>query len=195
MNREEWLHSAAEIFKEKLFAPIDVKLPKNIRIGVGFPKGRGGKGQHAIGQCWTHEKSKDGTFEIFIHPELDNPYRVADVLIHELCHVGAGIDAGHGSKFRRIAVEVGLAGKMTATVAGEELFKRLPELLQPLPKYPHASLDWSRVLTTAAKKDGTRMIKATCSNESCGFVIRTTRKWIENVGLPICACGGEFECE
>jgi len=191
MNREEWLYRAAGIFKEELFAPVGVKLPSNIRIGVGFPKGRGGKGQHAIGQCWTHERSRDKTFEIFIHPELDNPLRVADVLIHELCHVGAGIDAGHGSQFRRIAKEVGLAGKMTATVAGEMLLERLPKLLKPLPKYPHASLDASRAITTAAKKEGTRLIKAECGE--CGFIIRTTRKWIEDVGLPICACGGEFK--
>ena len=35
------------------------------------------------------------------------------------------------------------------------------------------------------------MLKAEC--DSCGMVVRTTRKWIEEVGLPTCACGGQFE--
>lgn len=36
----------------------------------------------------------------------------------------------------------------------------------------------------------TRQRPAAC--DSCGMKIRTTRAWIEQVGLPLCRCGGEF---
>jgi hypothetical protein len=40
------------------------------------------------------------------------------------------------------------------------------------------------------KKQSTRMLKLEC--DECGYVVRTTQKWI-NVGVPVCHCGAEFQ--
>jgi hypothetical protein len=36
------------------------------------------------------------------------------------------------------------------------------------------------------------MLKLEC--EDCGYVVRTTQKWIE-MGSPTCYCGGHFKVE
>lgn len=38
------------------------------------------------------------------------------------------------------------------------------------------------------KKQSTRLVKVQCSNQECGYVLRTTAKWIDKVGAPICPC-------
>ena len=35
----------------------------------------------------------------------------------------------------------------------------------------------------------TRLFKAECL--SCGYIIRTTRKWLDGEGAPLCPCNGE----
>ena len=70
---------------------------------------------------------------------------------------------------------------MTATEAGEELKGRLNALVEQLGEYPHA------LLTESGKKQSTRMIKCECY--SCGYIARTSSKWIEEAGAPICPCG------
>ena len=42
------------------------------------------------------------------------------------------------------------------------------------------------------KKDGTRLLKVVCPNPDCGYLMRTTERWIK-VGLPICPCGTRME--
>jgi hypothetical protein len=193
LTRESWLVQAVALLSAELLTPLGYKLPDKIRVSVGFPYGRrGGKGQHAIGQCWSAKASSDGFHEIFISPELDKADRVTDVLIHELVHVVAGIEAGHRKAFRNVAVACGLEGQMTATVASSELQKRIKGWLGSLPKYPHRSLLPGKG-GDGPKKQGTRMRKLVCTEESCGYTVRTSQKWID-VGLPVCPCGEQMEC-
>lgn len=205
-TREQWLEHAAELVRP-VIEEQGVSLPK-VRVSVGWPKGsRGGKTVHAIGQCWCGSASADGTHEIFVSPELDDPARVLDVLAHELVHAACGIKAGHGPEFKRVAEGIGLAGRMTATVAGPEFERFAKATCRTLGKFPHARLGGMGAGSgrptpkgqpgsdgdgSDAPKQGTRMLKATCSNEDCGMVVRTTRKWIESPGLPTCACGSDF---
>jgi Fe-S cluster biogenesis protein NfuA len=162
-------------------------LPKKIRVSCGFPKGR----SNAIGQVWAHTASKDGHFEIYISPELDDACRVLDVLLHEVCHIAAGIAEGHRGAFKRFAHACGLTGKMTATIASEELKAALENGVAPnLGTYPHGQLSG---VHSGKKKQTTRMVKLECP--SCGMVIRTTKKWIETTGEPICACDGQSRFE
>lgn len=190
-EREAWLAKATGVLAKTVFKDAGYKLPDNIRVSTGWPLGtRGGKGLHAIGQCFPAERSADGHFEIFISPELDDTARVLDVLIHEIVHVVAGLDAKHGPDFKKIAVACGLTGKMTATVASDGLKKKLADLVKELGKYPHAKLDGSRG-SDRRPKQPTYMIKLTCPTD--GYVIRTTKKWIDEIGYPTCPCGHEFE--
>jgi hypothetical protein len=63
---------------------------------------------------------------------------------------------------------------------------RFKLLVGQLGDYPHAELKSMPKL----KKCGTRMIKLGC--DSCGYIVRTTQKWID-LGTPTCTCGGMFK--
>ena len=176
-TREAWLVRGIRKL-ESVFKRAGYEIPENLRVSVGFPKGvRGGKNGKAIGQCWTQKVSADGTYEMFISPELDEPVRVLDVLTHEIVHAVVGIEAGHKKPFRDCAVSVGLEGKMTATVAGEELKAELTKVSEVLGDYPHAKLN----PMDGAKKKGSRLLKFVCPE--CGAVVRISRTVSETANL------------
>ncbi len=123
-------------FKEKEFP-----LPETILVSVGFPKYGSSK---AIGQCWDAETSM-GELKaphIFIHPNQINEVRILDILLHELIHAAVGCKHGHKGPFKRLALEFGLAGKMTATFAeiGSEIYNELLKIAEELGPFPHIGL-------------------------------------------------------
>jgi hypothetical protein len=185
-TREEWLVAAIEALAP-IFAEVGEALPAT-RVSVGWPGGRGKKNA-VIGQCWSKAASKDGVAALFISPVLDDASRVLDVLAHELVHAIDDCASGHKGRFAVIAKGIGLEGKMTATVAGEALKARLDDIASDLGAYPHAAM----VNPGAAQgepKQGTRMLKVECS-EGSGYIVRMTRKWLDEFGTPICPCHQE----
>jgi len=185
-TREEWLNAAAQAIRP-LFDEIGAADYPKFRVSCGFPKG----GRKAIGQAWSAKASGDATAEVFISPKLERLAEagqagVLDVLLHELIHVIDRNENGHKGPFRKMAKALGLEGKMTATVASDALATRLLHLTAELGPYPHAQLSQ---LTIA--KQSTRMLKVQCPG--CGFICRTTQKWLDEVGTPTCACGIEME--
>ena len=181
-NREKWLIKAVQVLKKEIFEPKGYKVPQ-VRVSVGFTGARKSK---AIGSCWNKEAAKDQVAQIFISPVIDQSFRVLDILAHELIHA-IYPKAGHRGSFRKAALDIGLTGKMTATVAGPELRECLNALIKTLGDYHHASLN----IDDFRKKQSTRLLKAEC--QSCGYIIRVTKKWAE-MGLPECmsSCGGHF---
>jgi hypothetical protein len=180
-TREEWLNASAEVFRP-WFEDEGHEYPVPLRISCGLAGARiGGK---RIGECWSDEASKDSAREVFISPELDDPTRVLDVLLHELCHAVLPFGVGHGKPFARLATALGLAGRMTATYASPELQERLNAISADLGPYPHAALT-----AAARKKQTTRMLKIECPD--CGYTARAALKWIA-VGIPTCCCGAEM---
>lgn len=180
-TRESWLIEAAQHLTPLILEAGGPEFKQPL-VSVGLPSGRGGKNQ-AIGQCWSAACSDDKErSHIFVSPTLDNPTRVLDVLAHELIHSSVGVEHGHKAPFRKVAVALGLEGKMTATVAGPELQAKLEKLAETLGDYPHAKLDPK----SGPKKQTTRMLKLECP--SCGAVARISRKWAETVTLN-CDCG------
>ena len=117
MNREEWLINATSALGV-MIAEQGHTLPE-VRVSVGFPK-TGGKGNNVIGQCWSGACSEDARPQIFIHPTLTESTRVLDVLLHELVHATVGTECGHKGAFKQLATGLGLEGKMTATIAGDD---------------------------------------------------------------------------
>jgi len=185
-TREEWLVAAVEALRP-LFAEVGEEIPA-VRVSVGWPGGRGRKNS-VIGQAWAKEAAADGVAQVFISPVLDDASRVLDVLAHEIVHVVDENKSGHKGRFARIAKGIGLEGKMTATVAGEALKARLDEIAADLGAYPHAALA-SMDGADGPKKQTTRMLKVECANGS-GYIVRTTRKWLDEVGFPLCPCHRE----
>lgn len=205
-NREAWLNFVAQKMAP-MFAELNAPLPSRIRIAIGFLSS-GNRGKR-IGECWDNICSADGHFEIFIKPTLVEtpeamPSRVADILAHELVHAAVGIPEGHRKEFRRVAIGLGLTGKMTATVAGPEFIKRIAPILAEAGPLPHARIDPSRTrdngedgkderLTTSPKKQVNRHIKTKCKN--CGYSARTSKKWLEKLGPPHCPAHGVMQVD
>jgi hypothetical protein len=186
MNRETWINQLCKDHIWPWLKPHGGKPPKKWRVSLGFPKGsRGGKGGHAIGQCWAQEASGDGAVEVFISPEL-TAKACAATLVHELIHAAVGVKEGHKGKFKKLAKAAGLIGRMRATTPGAELADAIDRWISIMPKFPHAPLtipDGKKV------GPGSRMIKIFCPD--CGYTLRTTRTWIE-IAVPKCP---NPECE
>ena len=138
-------------------------------------------GKHAIGQCWDRTNSNDGTYEIFISPELDQPFEILHTLAHEMIHAIVGCEAGHKGEFVTWCKRIGLVKPWTATTPGPELAATLAIYALQLGPYLHARLNDVR------KRQSTRMLKATCPNPDCEirvstdsdkpYTIRITQQW------------------
>lgn len=200
MNRETWLEEMTNRFVIPHFTecgyPYLELSTTTIKFSVSFIEGtRSTKKNKTIGAHYSHHFSKGQEQHILIHPSLDDGVRVVDVLIHELIHAQLPIDAGHGKEFREIALKVGLTGKMTATVATDELKSKIEKWVKKVGEYPHSSFDVSK----SRKKQTTRMIKVMCvsDNEFCGgghYKARMSRKLIEDFGCPVCPnCGEQMD--
>lgn len=183
-TREEWLTAAVEEFRA-VFAAQASPIASRVRITCGFPSTA--KRSGAIGECWADTASADQTMEILISPVLADPYRVADVLVHELCHTVAGA-MNHGAAFRKAADAMHLipsAGKRgyKATTGGDAFKQAFAAIIDSLGEYPHAELSMS-----TRKVQTTRMLKAVCP--TCGYTFRLTQKWAA-LGLPDCHLDGD----
>lgn len=190
-TREEWLNEVKTCVTAQLFEPV-YEVPANVRVSCGFPSARGLNGvkNQRIGECWGDTSSKDKHFEIFISPTQDDPIEVAAILVHELCHTVAGIKAKHGPVFKKVAVHVGLEGKMTATTASDALKVKLLDITGTIGDYPMAALD-ARAMERTTKKQGTRYIKCECPH--CGYTARVVNKWLTEKGAPHCPEHGAMD--
>jgi hypothetical protein len=182
-TREEWLTAATEELRP-VFAAQAKPIAASVRVTCGFPLTA--KRSGSIGECWADTASADKVMEIMISPTLADPYRVADVLVHELCHTVAGA-MNHGVNFKKVADAMHLvpsAGKAgyKATTHGDAFKQAFQPIIDSLGEYPHGAMSIS-----TRKVQGTRMLKAMCG--ACGYTIRLTSKWA-GLGLPVCYCGG-----
>lgn len=185
--REAWLNALVDASRP-MFTQVGFELPANVRVSIGWPS-RGIRSK-SIGECWAAEASSDKHFEIFLRPSLvGNDMRIADVLVHELCHAAAGLEAKHGPKFGKVARAMGLEGKLTATIGGEQFKAWMQPHLDALGAMPGGRLEGMQ--TSAPKTQTTRMIKLECE---CGWSCRTSAKNIEAMeeGSFPCptGCGG-----
>jgi hypothetical protein len=177
-NREDWLSAAVSELRP-FFDAVGAPLPANVRVTCGFPSNA--KRSGAIGECWADTASADQTFEVLISPVLDDPLRVFDVLVHELCHATAGA-MNHGLNFQRVAALMHLEATPVkgwkATARAASFLPTFESIIRSLDAYPHAALTMSN-----RKVQTTRMLKAVCP--SCGYTVRLTHKWAA-LGLPSC---------
>ena len=183
ITREQWLNLALDQLRPLFERKANATIPQDARVSIGFPKG--GSARKSVGECWPRARSADKINEIFISPVVSDPARMLDILAHEAVHAVDDCASGHGKAFKSVAVAIGLTGKMTATVAGEELKAELAAIVAALPPLTHGALDLS-----GRKKQPTRLLKLEC--DGCGMIVRTTAKWVEQTGCPACACGGQF---
>lgn len=181
-TREAWLGAAVGLLRP-VFEDAGLAVPPKLRASCGWPGG--GSINTRIGECWDTKCSKDKTAEVFISPSLDRPagkQGVLAILVHEIVHATVGVDQKHGKEFRRAATIVGLEGRMTSTTAGPALQSTLADIAGELGPYPHAALTPRK--REKKSKSSCRLLKAACPQ--CGYVVRVTRKWLDDAGAPIC---------
>ncbi len=53
--------------------------------------------------------------------------------------------------------------------------------------FPHAEL---HAMTNGRKKQVARLVKCQCA--TCGYTVRTTRQWLDDMGAPHCPQHGEM---
>jgi hypothetical protein len=167
-TREEWLNALVTKLRP-LFERVAAKIPDRVRVAVSLTRSKS-----AIGTCFDAMDSKDGTYEIIIRIDKDDPLEVAGILVHELIHAAVGLNEKHSGEFKRVALDIGLEGKMTQTVPGEILQSQLESLIK--------DLDLTRK-NSGPKKQNTRLKKVSC--KVCEYTVRMTQKWID-VALPNC---------
>jgi hypothetical protein len=184
MNREAWLTGLARML-EPLFK--DFKLPR-YRVTCGWPCRNATGRRRRVGECHAPERSKDGTHEIFISPLLGEVPDVAGTVAHELVHVAAGIPAGHGRRFVKVARHIGLTeGRPTSAGPGPVLLGRLEVMAARLGPYPHGAI------TLVARVARTRPpSRATLACPRCGCKVQIGLKYLTASGPPVCGCGGLF---
>lgn len=190
-TREGWLQAAIDAFRSVAEEVAGHDVPERLYVSVGFPTGTRKGANRAIGQC--HYTTKDGNSTLFVSPELGDPVRILDVLLHEVIHASLPVGTGHRGAFVAAMKAWGLGGKPTATIAerGSLLHDALTALARELGEYPHSTLT---AAAAAGRKQSTRMKKMECA--SCGYIARTTRRWLDAYGPTLCPCGyGPMELE
>lgn len=187
-TREEWLGAAIEALRVT-FDEIGHALPTKLRATCGWPtRGAISRKRKVIGECIAPTASADGTTEVCVSPALSAPFDVLPVLVHELVHASGLMT--HRGQFPVVCKRMGLAGKPTATVPGEDFAERYGPTLAALGPYPHGAINLQA--KAAAEKQSTRMLKCSCTR--CGYTVRTSRKWAK-LGMPACVCGaGPMVC-
>jgi hypothetical protein len=149
-TREAWLQKIVDIWRP-YFGRVGPPLPARILISVGQPPSI-----RSVAVCYPGEASDDGSVQIFVHPVLSDPVRVAGAVVHQLCHAALG-NRHHGGAFKRLATAAGLIGKPTRTIEGPD--PRPRPAAEQHPADPH-HLRAVRIQATryAALADGRRSL-------------------------------------
>lgn len=192
-TREAWLQAAIEQ-ATPLFEQHGYFVPA-VRVACGWPvRGGLGKKRRVLGECWTKEASAGNlSAQIFISPALSDvtdEMGVLATLVHEIVHAVVGHKNLHNKIFGKCARAVGLEGKLTATHASDALRAQFAVWTVSLGEYPHSQLNG---LSTDKRKQSTRLIKLEC--ETCGYVARTTNKWLDEAGPVWCPRHGMMKVE
>lgn len=116
-----------------------------------------------------------------------------DILLHELIHAAVGTEEGHRGEFKRVALALGLQGKMTATIAepGTELHGKLSRIARELGPYPHKALNKNTGTEKRKKekKGGWVRLMSETENE---YRVVISPKQLEEHGVPRDPWGDEM---
>jgi len=167
--------------------------PKEIRVSCSLLSAGMSHGP-AIAHVHLKQHTGNNYHEIRMGAHLggrktkESSARVADILLHEMIHTMFPHD-GHKGGFRWTAHAVGLLSPMTSTQASPALKERIEsQVVKVLGRYPHKGV---KLVPRGQRGKGSRLVKCEC--ESCGCIIRLTRKWITFaedsqgwVSCPVC---------
>ena len=208
-TREEWLEDAAQIMGTWLNEHITVKDIKEhnanrvyekhtlrrfklsncaFRCGITSARKDYRMTHTTVGQIHYDFSTDNGKNEIVISNRLNGSKTKAEssyvghILLHEMIH-SCTVHHGHKGQFKRLALLVGMTGKMTSTESGEDLDARIiKEVVNPLGKFPH------KAVTNVTERKGSRMKKIVCTR--CDLIMRGSRTVVGKVEGANCPCCG-----
>lgn len=196
ISREEWLRLLVLRIEKEILNEHNYSLPEYWSVGVGFPSV-----PKAIGQAWDKEACSDKkTHHIFISPILgdtnpENIVNLMQVLLHEVIHITVGIDQKHGGDFKKLAREIGLEGRLTATYVSPDnpLYNKLENIYYSVSNevghgYPHEVI----IPLFKPKKEREKQIKLV-SKSNPEYIVKSKQSMIENYGYPKDPWGEEME--
>ena len=186
MNREQYLTEATRQLQRLAFEPASLQIPEDVRLTCGWThKGGTSAKRKTVGQCWPRELSEEKVNQVFISPVVGDTLEVLGILAHELVHAIDDCQNGHKAPFRRMALAIGLTGKMTATETGTELLEKFKTIQEDLGEYPHEPLQ------APPPKQKNRQLLLLCA--TCGAKWRMAKSWISEV--TCCPCCQETDIE
>lgn len=195
----------AKITPEQASELADVKLVYGLGLGGGY---RG----VTVYKAWSNGHGPTDAIEIAAFAE-ESWLQLAGTTIHELGHVLAGKGAGHRADWKAASALLGLrcakAAGMRYTLAAidpvlrEAIYRLAQRMADGSPDFGAAFL--AAGLTMRAPRpcsagvgsrggksrgagSGSRLLKVEC--ETCGYVARVTRKWLDEAGAPMCGVEG-----
>lgn len=165
--------------------------PENILLTIQTR----GKRESTLGWFWANRwknTKKDSIHEINLSAETLSRDDIGETLIHELAHAEnetKGIkdvaNKVHNKKFKAMAEQLGLIVKDRDSSVGygfTELGDGAKKFLEHI-KFNSALFKLARLTPGTKAKPGSRLIKCECPE--CGYVVRTTQKWLD-VAVPKC---------
>lgn len=175
-SREKWLNNLATGM-HKWFRDLGFPLPKT-QVQTAFPSS--GKRTKKLTESWLQDGQD--MFVIVVRPDADDSMHIACALAFQLCQIAVGQRDEHGLLFKHLAISIGLSGQRKEDQPGA-LFKELvAPLLKKLGPLPESSITLSK--TDQHKPQPTRLRKVSCLE--CGYVVRVSRKWLDEKGPPHC---------
>ncbi len=170
LSREQWLSESADLILNEIIAPVwEVRTTLKLKVSVGYAPNTK-TNSRTIGCCLSSFASTQGYNEIFISPVIDDSMVILATLAHEVIHAVDDNESGHRGDFCTIARKIGLEGKITATVAGDDLKAHLQQYIDILGDIPHAAVDLS-----GQKRQVNRNLKVWCNDDDCS-------KWRDSDG-------------
>jgi len=165
LTRDQWLNGFIEAARAA-FEAAGLPLPPNVRAAICPPHRAK---QRYVGLCWSDAVSEDNGREIWVTAGETDPVRVAGIMVHELCHAALPHEVKHGKEFRRLATDMGLEGKMTATTEGA-IFKMMwAPILKKLGPLPAARFTAGYAVDFRVQRTP-KMTNMACPQ--CGFVAK-----------------------
>ena len=175
--REEWLNAAVDEWR-KDFKAVGVKVP-SVWVSTSAPM-RG----NIIGLCYPSNTASDKRNQIWVSTDVNKASDVLAVIAHEMVHASLDCEGGHGREFQGVARKIGFVSPWTQSVPGQTMRERIKEISGVLGDYKGPRFYRSVDEANNGGAQTTRMIKICC--DGCGYSLRTTRKWIDLYGPPIC---------
>ncbi len=208
-THESYIHAVAAIGIARL-QPDEVTKLETVKIVYGTGGIRSRRRGTTFHEQWsTGGETPVDLIEICAFGESDL-IQVAGTTLHELGHALNRPGEGHGGAWKAACVRLGLRGVKAARqmyTLDDSFAPGVAEAIQaldvPTDGAPagcngagSVTLNWFKggcsagIGTQGGKSrgagSGSRMVKVSCGE--CGYIARTTRRWLKKAGAPLCPC-------